>query len=521
MAGRSPRVAAVLAALSLLPIPAAHAAEPTPGASAGTPAPTTPAGPAAPKAGDDAKAEAARRFDRGLKLFNAGDNAGALAEFKRIYEIVPNPVVLYNIGLVYAAMARPVDAVDALESAIKSGVLSASDLERATATLNDQAARVARLNVTTVPEQAAIEVDGVQVAKTPLLSPIRIAEGNHIVGAAAEGYTPARKEIVVAGNVDASLHLELVRSRGKGVGNLSVRTATLGAEVHVNGKPMGRTPLATSLTLPMGNHEVELRRPGYVSERRQISLGEGATGEVALDLRVDPQALGRDGATLLIESSESPFEVTVDGERRGVYGASLRLPRGPHDVTVTAAGFVPGERVVTLEPSVTNVARFVLEPTPETRERHRSNALFHRYWGIGGIIGGAVLGGVGTALVVVGSGQKKDGEDGIAEVERKLEADEPPCDQFSGFAAEPDQTQMQCDQARADAQSKVDAGRTKSIAGFVGIGVGGAVAVTGLVLLLTGDDPDQYEHPRAGLPGARFALRTGPGEIGASLSASF
>src|SRR5262245_13784997 len=66
------------------------------------------------------RGEAAERFDRGLTLFNEGDNTGALSEFKRAYELVPNQAVLLNIGLTYAAMRRPVEAVDALDEVLKN-----------------------------------------------------------------------------------------------------------------------------------------------------------------------------------------------------------------------------------------------------------------------------------------------------------------------------------------------------------------------------------------------------------------
>ena len=48
--------------------------------------------------GDAARTEARDRFDRGLDLFNGGENPAALAEFKRAYELIPNPLVLYNIN---------------------------------------------------------------------------------------------------------------------------------------------------------------------------------------------------------------------------------------------------------------------------------------------------------------------------------------------------------------------------------------------------------------------------------------
>jgi hypothetical protein len=380
---------------------------------------------------------------------------------------------------------------------------------------------VARLTVTTTPEGARIEIDGVQVAKTPLSGPIRVAEGNHIVGALAEGFSPARKELVVAGNVDASLHLELVPSQSKQLANLSLRTATLGATVKVDGQDAGTTPLSTSITLAPGHHVVELARPGYLAGHREIDLGAGATGELALDLAVDAAALGREGATLVIDASESPVELSVDGVRQGTYTAPLRLPRGPHHIAVAAPGFVPSERDAELDPSKTNVVRFVLEPTPETRESQRNAAVLHRTWGWVGIIGGAVVTGAGVTLAVLGNSQRKNGEDALAEVNRKWDANEPPCDHMNGFLAEPDQTQYQCDLARADGQNDVNHGKTKAAIGYAGIGVGAAVAVTGVVLLLTGDDPNKYDAKRAGAPKTRWALLPGPGQVGAALGATF
>src|SRR5215510_9553895 len=137
------------------------------------------AAPAARAPPDPKKAEAAQRFDRGLQLFDDGDTAGALAEFKRTYELVPNPVVLFNIGLVYAAMGRPVSAVDALEKVMQTpDKLSTDQRERATRTLNDQKQRIGKLMVTTVPEGARIDIDNVESARTPLTAPIRISEGS-------------------------------------------------------------------------------------------------------------------------------------------------------------------------------------------------------------------------------------------------------------------------------------------------------------------------------------------------------
>src|SRR5580704_1908361 len=142
-----------------------------------------PAPPPPPPATEATKAEARDRFDRGLKLFNDGDNPGALAEFKRAYELIPNALVLYNIGLVCAAMGRPVEAVDALDKVLASPAGVAPDrLARAQQTRDEQAHRVARITVVTnVP--AAVEIDNVVAGQTPMTSPLRVSGGVHVVGA--------------------------------------------------------------------------------------------------------------------------------------------------------------------------------------------------------------------------------------------------------------------------------------------------------------------------------------------------
>jgi hypothetical protein len=488
------------------------------------------ADPTAKKPDDAKKQEAGQRFGRGIELFDQGDNAGALAQFKRTYELFPSPVVLFNIGLVYAAMLRPVDAVDALEPALAAGGLSAKQVERAKQTLADQQARIGRLSVTTTPDGAHVEVDNVEVAVTPLTAPIRISEGSHIIGAVAEGYAPSRKEVVIAGNADAALHLDLVLTQGKQLANLTVR-GTAGAEVRVDNEVLGKTPLETSLTLVAGHHAVDLRRPGYSPAHREVDVGEGATGEIQVDLAVDPSQLGTEGATLALDASEPGADVTVDGEHKGVYREPLRLPRGPHHLTVMAAGFIPVDRNVDLDPGQTNVVRVQLEPTPEKRAQVMSNARFHKTWGWIGVASGAVIAGGGVALVAIGSSQQSDATKTITGLNLKTTKNTPPCDHKSAYAAEDGQPAGQdgsylCDTAFSDAQNKYDSAKGLITGGYVGIGVGGALLVTGVVLLLTGEDSDRFDHPESHSLGRKsqgpsFAMVPGPGQFGQGFRLTF
>ncbi len=463
------------------------------------------------------KAQAAQRFDRGLALFNEGDNAGALAEFKQTYALMPNPIVLYNIGLVYAAMGRPVDAVDALSPVADSATLSPEQRERAQKTLSDQQARIGRLAITTEPEGARIDIDGVEVARTPLTAPLRVAEGSHVIGAVAEGYAHAHKEILVAGNADASLSFELVLSQAKRPANLTVRSRVRDAEVLLDDQAVGKTPLATSISLPAGVHQLELRRAGYQTKKQQVELGEGATGEVSLDLPIDTAALASDGADLVLDVREANPDLTIDDEHRGIYSGPLRLPRGVHQVRLQVAGYLPFEQELNLEPGSARVLRPFLQPTPETRKAHDDNVRLHRTWGFIGIGAGAAITGASVVVAALAASDK-------SKADRDFDATQTQINDNVGDCKKGAETIDQCNARLLDAESRSSRAGDRRTLGFVGIGVGAAVAVTGVVILLTGESSHRFDPPESAAGSTRrtgLLVLPGPGQFGLALGAAF
>ena len=508
----------------------ALAAGPAPAQAKGPPpAPPKDPAPAPPKTEAELnKAQAAQRFDRGLQLFNEGDNAGALAEFKQTYALMPNPIVLFNIGLVYAAMSRPVDAVDALTPVIDSATLSAEQRERAQKTLADQQQRIARVSVTTVPAGARIDVDGVEIASTPLTGPLRVAEGSHVIGAVAEGYAHARKEIIVAGNADASVSFELVLGVAKRPANLTIRSRIVDAEVLLDQQSIGKTPLSSSLAVPAGQHAVELRRAGYQSSKQQVQVGESSTAEVTLDLAIDSQALAKEGADLTISVREPNLNLSIDQEPLRLYTGTLRLPKGAHHLHLEQAGYEPFDQDVTLDSNQPLLLRPYLMPTPEARKAHNDNVRLHRTWGWILAGAGAAVAGGGVAWLAVNSSKKSDALstynhwlDQIPDPQlppaQVPQPTEPVCRTSSTGSAE------QCNAEVAAAKDAYDSAKARDIPGYIALGVGVAALGTGVVLLLTGESSHRYEPPekQAKSNAPSWALTPGPGRFGLGLSAAF
>ena len=62
-------------------------------------------------------------------------------------------------------------------------------------------------------------------------------------------------------------------------GNLSVNYKPFGADVYVDGKKLGQSPRVFNGLL-VGNHQVEVRKDGYATDRKTISISEGQTASI-------------------------------------------------------------------------------------------------------------------------------------------------------------------------------------------------------------------------------------------------
>lgn len=444
----------------------------------------------------DPKTEARERFGRGLRLFNDGDNAGALAEFERAYAISPHAFVLYNIGLVHSAMGRSADAADALGRVLANpGNLDSEKLERAKKTREAALARVAMIAVSANVEGAEVEVDGIAVGKTPFASPLRVTSGRRIVGIVAPGYAPERREVSVAGQAKVDVRFELKAFEGR-LAHLELRSKVPGVDVLVDKKPIGKTPLPATVALIPGKHRIVFKRPGFVEEGRDVNVGPGATGRISVDPEPDPAALSVEGGRLALDLTESDAVVKIDGRAHGKYVGSIRLPHGPHALVVERAGFDPVQREIVVARGGTTTVRVELEPTPEYRASYESKATQFRTWGWVGVIGGVVVAGASTGYLLWNQGEKNryldEAKSFDAQPGNRAHGDL--CD--DNHVGELSYDPLECDRRKGIALDDYDSVKKRDTFGWLGVGVGAAAAITGGVLLLTGDDPDHYTHER-------------------------
>ncbi|RYZ07397.1 MAG: PEGA domain-containing protein [Myxococcales bacterium] len=424
------------------------------------------------------KEEARQRFDRGLTLYNQGDAMGALAEFELAHELTGHPMVLFNLALVRARLGHSVQAAEALEAlrGFPISELAPGTMDRAQALYESQLARVGWLEIKSSTPRAVVQIDNVDVARTPA-PPIRLTAGVHFVSVAAAAHEPRHLQVTVAGRAREILEVELTPLE-VAPAQLTVTSNVPGATVLVDGTPLGRTPLPQPVTLSAGAHELELRRAGYAPVRQRLQLSAG--GSARLAAKMSPTQAGlRDSGILALRLSEPGAVVSVDGEPHARAAGGVRLPLGLHSVRVQRAGFFDIVRDVEVKHGEQTLDASLL-PTPEYLSDYVSRARSRRTWSYIALgAGGAVAAGAGGFLIW-NQGQKN-------EARRRFDEYADAAEQKGGC---PDDA---CETSLNIYAADLDAKQGRDIYGWLGVGAGALGVTAGLLLYGLGDDPARYE----------------------------
>ncbi|MEY4578172.1 MAG: hypothetical protein RL701_2875 [Pseudomonadota bacterium] len=142
---------------------------------------------------------AQEHFDAGARAFDEQRFDEAATEFERAYLAKPAWQLHFNLGAVYAALGRPVDAVAAYEAYLEKGAAAIAPARRTEVEheLARQRAKIGFLDLRSHSEQAEIRIDAKPVGKTPLARPIPVAAGRHSVEVSRDRFVAVRREITI------------------------------------------------------------------------------------------------------------------------------------------------------------------------------------------------------------------------------------------------------------------------------------------------------------------------------------
>lgn len=154
------------------------------------------------------------------------------------------------------------------------------------------------LNVQTSPSQGLLTIDGNPVSGREVSVE---ANTEHTVSYSAPGFAAQKQSVNLPPGQTSSLRFNLSPVNGE-----VVIKANLPAEVFIDGKKAGSTPLTTQLqTL---THTIEIRKPGYRTVSKSVTPSANKLTSVNAELLTEFDARRREGQPLFAQTIGIEFE---------------------------------------------------------------------------------------------------------------------------------------------------------------------------------------------------------------------
>lgn len=209
-----------------------------------------------------------------------------------------------------------------------------------------------RVRIESDPPGAAVFAGRENLGTTPGV--VEIPEGRQSINLILDGFKPADINVEIMADTDTELAPVTLE---KADGILSVTTRPAGANVTVDGRYRGQSPVRLALA-PGQKYLIGLSKAGYGKTTRSVAM-EAAEGQ---ELNVDMSA--RYGE---IELAITPAdaEIYVNGRRRDA--AKLRLPASRQRIEVRKSGYETWKQSITPRPGFPQRVSVRLRTTDQVR----------------------------------------------------------------------------------------------------------------------------------------------------------
>lgn len=142
---------------------------------------------------------------------------------------------------------------------------------------------------TSSSDKAMVSLDGASPVEAPLISQVK--PGKHAAVVTAPGFQAERREFVVVENAFIAVDVTLRESPAH-----LVVDGPAGPRVEIDGRLVGKVPLASPAAVAPGVHVVAVSQPGHDPEVREIEFGRDEVKRLNVSLRTSAQRKVANGA---------------------------------------------------------------------------------------------------------------------------------------------------------------------------------------------------------------------------------
>ena len=146
-----------------------------------------------------------------------------------------------------------------------------------------------------------------------------------------------------------------LKELGEKTGEVTITVNEPGAQVLVDDKPIGTSPLAGPLRLTAGPHKVRVTKDGFIAFDQSPNVAAGTTTTVQATLAPSTTK----GKLVVKEKSGKPIRVTVDGVDMGEAPWTGEVEAGQHEIGARATGLAAMPEKVNVERGKTHEVELV------------------------------------------------------------------------------------------------------------------------------------------------------------------
>jgi serine/threonine protein kinase/WD40 repeat protein len=222
------------------------------------------------------------------------------------------------------------------------------------------------LEVYTTPSDAEVYVNGDFIGKTPLTD-YAISAGTYQVSIRKEDYQEIKEVVAISPGKLTTLNRELKLLPAI----LTITTTPSGANVYLNGNPIGITPIQNKEVEP-GTYTLKIEKSGYQIIQEIITLSPGKSTTINKELIPLP-------VSVTINSNPTGAIVYVNGEQKGMTPLTLSLLPGTYSIKLIKNGYqeyntqitVKVGQPVTINPTLSKIS---VSSSPSSSTITRSSA---------------------------------------------------------------------------------------------------------------------------------------------------
>ena len=270
-----------------------------------------------------------------------GDTERALELYLKSRAVAPSVPNTLNAAVCLRELGRFDEALELYEDLVTKfrDEITAEERTNIAAEMTSLRTKVGSIDVQANVEGALV-IDGRSRGSLPLLGPVRVLPGQHMVTVVKEGYASHQAPVDVKVGETATVQAKLEPLAAAGRMKLA-DPALEGAEVFVDGAPVGKVPWEGPLA--PGVHVLFVRKGDDGSAPMRVVLVQGQVATPS----VKATALGPE---MRIVTKPSTAAITIGDVPVGTGRWQGRLPLGAQVLEVSEDGYFPDKRSIDVGP---------------------------------------------------------------------------------------------------------------------------------------------------------------------------